>query len=112
MAFVLAPLLLVLLCPFPPLVRAAEHEHGDDYYMVVAVSSLKPKASSYCLGHRGMLVRASGNACIHALRTAVLLCSICSSNLLLYACMNACVRVCVCFYKDLRLCCVTFDDMT
>ncbi|XP_066372633.1 aspartyl protease family protein At5g10770-like [Miscanthus floridulus] len=52
MAFVLAPLLLVLLCPFPPLVRAAEHEHGDDYYMVVAVSSLKPKASSYCLGHR------------------------------------------------------------
>lgn len=96
MAFVLAPLFLVLLCPFPPLVRAAEHEHGDDYYMVVAVSSLKPKASSYCLGHRGML-HWSGNACMHALRTALLY-SISSGNLLLH--MHACMRtrVCVCFF--------------
>ncbi|OEL38115.1 Aspartyl protease family protein [Dichanthelium oligosanthes] len=56
MDWVLAPLLLLLLLLLPggsssPVVHAVDHD-GDDYYTIVAMSSLRPEAA--CLGHRAI----------------------------------------------------------
>ncbi|TVU13093.1 hypothetical protein EJB05_46769, partial [Eragrostis curvula] len=50
MAFLLAPLLLLLLSGSSPVVRATD-DHGDLYYTTVATSSLKSNGI-VCLGHR------------------------------------------------------------